>query len=273
MTTVLVYDSNNLDSLLGAAAIASICPVAPVDCRSFLPEAEHYVWLGVIPTLFYFERFPLSYLKGVRNTAIANISSTKGLSGIAVPNVDYVYSVADENAPEKDREVLIVNNYGNRTLMERGLLFFGENPENFAGLLYLLREFYNPKASVELLYQVALNAKEALYCLTHNSSPFATIPYDAKSAEAAREAYDVFDLNTKEVVRNRGQSNSITTFKGQNKLVFTFYEQTGWWFIRRRFFRPDCILRNVSVTATGTIVTSSLPYLEGIRGVEPVFVF
>ena len=274
MSTVLVFDSNNLQSLMAAAAIASIRDVIPYDCRSMLPEADHYVWLGVVPTVHYFGDIPPKVYNAARHTAIVNLTTTQGLKDIAIKDVEYTYATTMEEKDEVIVGITVVNTYGSKGLLERALLFFGEDPGNFSHLVYMLTEFYTPNAPIELLQLVALNAKEAYYCLTNKNNLFTPISLNVESLASAEEAYAEYDSVAKVVLIDRWTTNWVKT-KGsdQPKTVMTFYEQSLWWFIRRRILRQDLVLRNVSLSATGTIVTSTLAYTHGIRGSDPVIVY
>lgn len=278
MKTVIVYDANNLDSIFAAAAIASIKQVTPCDSRSFLPVADNYVWIGVVPTKYYFGMLTEKEFRSVpekrKHTAIVNIISTKGLKEFGIKNVDYLYSLTHENLELNNLEVNIVNSYGNRSLLERSLMFFGEDPEIFAPLSFMLKEFYNPLATQEIIEHTCLNAKEALESLIDQASFFVPTPYSEKTSSKAFEVYKAFDYQAKIVLKSRGFVNMIfSSTDGKISYVNTFHEQSLWWFIKRRIFNKNLILRNISVSSTGTIVTSSAPYLENIRSADPVFVY
>lgn len=272
MKTVLVYDSNNLDSLMGAACVASVHDVIPCDCRSFPPMADKYVWLGVIPTIRHFPNIQREAISKV-HSVIARVSSIKDLEKHQLPDVDYLYSLTNENTESVSFSKL-VNNYGERTLTERVLIHFNIDPESFTWVIYAIKEFYKLETPIELIHAMALNAKEALHCLETQDAPYMTIPYRDGFIELAAEIYEEYDRHAKRIIKDRGQMSWIQTRDGGNRInVFTFYEQTLWWFIKRRFFNQKVILRNVSVSATGTQVISELPYLDGIYGTNPVFVY
>lgn len=272
--TVLVYDTNNLESLLAAAALASVTDLTTCDCRGLVPLAEKYIWLGVVPTVYYFNNYAPSEYKDSTHTAIVNILTTKGLKEISLKNVKYNSSNIHDGSDMKEAGFAIVNGYGNRGLLERALIFLGRDPETFSHLVYMPKNFYHPLASIELLQAVALNAKEAMKCLSGSGEPYIPIPYSVATGEAAEEAYSEFDEVAKTAIKNRCSFDWIqTSSETKPKNVLTFYEQTSWWFIRRRLTREDVIVRNISLTVSGAIVSSSLPYVQGIRVTDPVFVF
>lgn len=273
LKTVVVYDTNNLESLLAAACLASVTDITPCDCRGLPPLAEAYVWIGVIPTVYYFaNRDPADY-KDATHHAIVNINSTKGLKLISLPKVIYN---AQSTIPESDAEsasAVVVRGYGARGLLERALLHFNINPESFSHLVYMPKNFYLPGASLELLQSVALNAKEALRCLANRETLYIPIPYSSNCAKEAEDAFAEYDAMAKTAINNRCSLDWIKVHEtGKAKNVMTFYEQTLWWFIRRRLVRNDFIVRNISLSVTGAIVSSELPYTHNIRVTDPVFV-
>lgn len=255
MKTVIVYDVNSLESLMTAAIICSIRQVTSCDCRSFLPEADHYVWIDVVPTKHYFFNFTTLDFKNIKNTVIANIRTTAGLKAMSVPNTEYIYSQEKDTFIKPEPIVSVCKSYGERSLLERALIFFKETPDNFAPLLHVLDWFYIPTVNIELIQLMVLNAKKAELSLRNKENSFTPIFLTDKNIPLAEEAYFILDEKTKVILKDRWKYNWIkVTNSGNPCSVYTFFETDFWWFIKRRLIWKSLAVRNISTSATGTIV-------------------
>lgn len=263
---VVIYDENNLDSTLAVACYASIIGVKVFEAKEVIkdfPEGEidEYIWVGVFPTRNHFSRkHDGSYLKS-KHTAILNAYGCT--HDDLIPGTEFIHCRNEELEYEPF-------SYGEKTLVERLTVSEGINPENFIGVISMIKEFEKNNTDIEDIMFAVLNMKEALLCLKQNS-PYQFIPYNEKFLEAAKEAYEEISSNTKDIIDNRSVIDKLIEKKNEKSFkLYSFYEQTNFWFIRKLMDNAKAKYRNISVSVTGVVVTSNVEITTRVDFPNPV---
>lgn len=266
MKTVIIYDENNLDSTMTAACIASFRDVETCERKGFPDqEADRYIWVGVYPTRRFFPSLKLGEIKNKTHIAFVNVPEKSELHRDVIQGVEFIHS-SDEAKPFSVTTV-----FGQKTFLERLMLYWNQDPEVFSNVLVLIKSFYESKTSQELLWLTCLNMREALFCL-ENKQTYSPIAMGSEILSEAELCFSELDYLSTKVINTRGTHERVEDKKQQAYNYYTYYEPSHWWFIRRRFFRDNAITRNVSLAATGTVVTSDNFYPAGLEHLNPVFV-
>ena len=258
---VVIYDENNLDSTLATACYTSISRVKVFEAKEVIidfpeNEIEEYIWVGVFPTRTHFaNKFDGSYLK-TKHTAILNSYSTK--HDDLVPNVKFIHCRNEDFHYEPF-------SYGEKTLVERLTASENINPENFIGVISLIKEFEKNNTDIEDIMFTVLNMKEASLCLKQNS-PYQFIPFSEKFLEAAKEAYEEISSDAKDIIDNRSIIDKIVDKKDFKPFkLYSFYEQRNFWFIRKLMDNAKTKYRNISVSATGVAILSNVEIKSAVN--------
>lgn len=263
---VVIYDENNLDSTLAAACYASISGIKVFENKDIIKdffddEIEEYLWVGTFPTRNHFARkHDGSYLKS-KHTAILN---TYGCNhDDLIPGAEFIHCRNEELEYEPF-------SYGEKTLVERLTVSEGINPENFIGVISMIKEFEKDNASIEDIMFTVLNMKEALLSLKQNS-PYQFIPFSEKFLEAAKEVYTEISETAKNIIDNRSVIDMLIEKKDEKSFkLYSFYEQANFWFIRKLMDNAKAKYRNVSVSVTGVVVMSNVEITTRVEFPNPV---
>ncbi len=263
---VVIYDENNLDSTLATACYASIAGVKVFEAKEILKdfsnnEIEEYLWVGVFPTRNHFaKKHDGSYLKS-KHTAILNAFSCK--HDDLIPGAEFIRCRNDKLKYEPF-------SYGEKTLVERLTVSENINPESFIGVISMIKEFEKDNASIEDIMFTVLNMKEALLSLKQNFQ-YHYIPFSEKFLEAAKDAYTEISENAKNIIDNHSvidrwvEKKTMKSFK-----LYSFYEQRNFWFIRKLMDVAKAKYCNISVSATGVIISSNVENTTPVTFPSPV---
>lgn len=265
MDTVIVYDHNNLEAILAAACMASSKGYKTCDVRAFPPPSTSYLWIGCAPCDSH--RLNDPGIVDANHIVFLDSASADATKKAVIPGVVFHHSAEDH-----DEQVMSDRTYGRVTLIERVMSYLKEDINNFTRPILYAREFYSPKASEDFLHEAVLNIKEALFCLRSGKEVYTPVKITG-AEEDAYIAYSEMVDNAKAAINQRSHRAHFTTQHGARKEAFTFFEQENWWFIRRRFWMEGKIHRNVSVSATGILVSTNAPYLSEIPAHSPLFVY
>lgn len=265
---VVIYDENNLDSTLAAACYASIAGVKVFENKDIIKnfpdfEIEEYLWVGTFPTRNHFsKKHNGSYLKS-KHTAILNTYSCR--HDDLVPGSKFIRCRNEELEYEPF-------SYGEKTLVERLTVSEGINPENFIGVISMIKEFEKSSTSIEDIMFTALNMKEALLCLKQNT-PYQFIPFSEKFLEAAKEVYTEISQTAKNIIDNRSVINRVVEKKDLSSFkLYSFYEHSNFWFIRKLMNNVKAKYCNISVSVTGVVVMSNVKITNSVTFLNPVTV-
>lgn len=263
---VVIYDENNLDSTLAAACYASIARVRVFENKDIIKnfpdfEIEEYLWVGTFPTRNHFsKKYDGSYLKS-KHTAILNTYSCS--HDDLIPGSEFIRCRNEELEYEPF-------SYGEKTLVERLTVSENINPENFIGVISMIKEFEKSSTSIEDIMFTLLNMKEALLCLKQNS-PYQFIPYGIEFLEAAKEAHVEIFEHAKDVIDNRSIIDQLVEKKNEKSFkLYSFYEQSNFWFIRKMMDNAKAKYRNISVSATGVNIISNVEITSVVNFPSPV---
>lgn len=265
MKSVLVYDQNNLESILAAACAVSTGGHTACEIRSFPPEADQYLWVGCVPTEEHVRNDPT--IRERVHIVFADLVSKKSIGKFVIPNVTFYHSVEDQS-----EKITADRTYGKVTLIERVLSFLQEDLGKFVRPIMYAKEFYSVKASEDLLHEIALNVKEALFCLKSQKEVYMPISITGAEEDAFRAYKDLIEI-AKSAIDHRSHRAWFTTQHKERVQIFTFYEQENWWFTRRRLWLGSMIHRNITMSATGTMVSTNAQYLEALPQRDPVFLY
>ena len=266
MPTIIVYDQNSIESILAAACVVSMGGYKACELRSFPPLADSYIWIGCAPVTAH--GLNNRDILRSKHTVFMDSASKKALVESVIPGVEFLHSGED-----KEEQVLSTDRvYGKASLIERVLAYIGEDSGKFVRPILYATEFYKADTKEDLLHEIALNVKEALFCLRSDTEVYMPVKVTGSSEDAYNAYQELVDIS-KAAIDHRSHRARITGQDGSHHEVFTFFEHEHFWFIRRRFWMTGKIHRNVSVSATGTIVSTNAPYLDAIPSSTPVFVY
>lgn len=265
MDTVIVYDHNNLDSILAAACVVSAKGYKACEARAFPPAASNYIWLGCAPGDSH--RINNPDIAKANHVVFLDSASAEKNQKSMLNGLNFFHSTEDH-----DEQSFSDRTYGRASLIERVMSYLKEDVNNFTRPILYAREFYSQKASEDFLHETALNVKEALFCLRSGSEVYTPVNI-AGAEEDAYQAYSEMVTIAKSAIDHRSHRAHFITQHGESKEAFTFFEPEHWWFIRRRFWMNGKIHRNVCVTATGMLVSTSAPYFTEIPNHSPLFVY
>lgn len=265
---VIIYDENNLDSTLAAACYASIARVKVFENKDIIKdfpesEIEEYLWVGTFPTRNHFSRkHDGSYLKS-KHTAILNTYSCK--HDDLIPGAEFIYCRNEGLEYEPF-------SYGEKTLVERLTVSENINPENFIGVISMIKEFEKSNTSIEDIMFTVLNMKEALLSLKQNTQ-YQFIPFSEKFLEAAKDVYTEISQTAKNIIDNRSVIDKIVEKKDLMSFkLYSFYEQSNFWFIRKLMDNAKAKYCNISVSVTGVVVMSNVEITNSVTFLIPVTV-
>lgn len=266
----VIYDENNLDSIFAAACLASVKDVKVFEQKEVIPnfsvgEVEEYLWIGVIPTRHHFALRTTGEFTKVPHTALVNTHG-KVVHPDIVPNLSVIHSRNEKNLEYE------LFSYGEKTLTERVLVTEGINPESFIGVISLIKEFYKDSSTdiLDTMFTV-LNVKEALISLKQKTL-FCFIPTTKLVfMEAANDLYTEMKAWAQDVINNRSRVENVVSKKDHKELkLYNFYEHENFWFIQKILNNAKVLYRNISVTATGTVVTSNAEITSQVNFSIPV---
>ena len=266
MKTVIIYDENSLDSTLTAACIASFRNVETCERKGFPdPKADRYIWIGVYPTRNFFPSLNLEEIKRKSHVAFVKVPENTPVHRDVIQGTDFVHS------SDEVRSFTVTTVFGEKTFLERLMLYWNQDPEVYSNVVVLIKNFYESKTAQELLWLTCLNMREALYCL-ENKQIYIPITMNPEVLMDAELCFSQLDYLSTKVINTRGTQERIEDKKQQVYNCYTYYEPSNWWFIRRRFFHGNTVTRNVSLAATGTVVTCDNFYPVDLEYLNPVFV-
>jgi hypothetical protein len=265
MRTVLIYDENIMGSVFAAAAASSFKTIEVCERKSFPdPNADEFYWVGVIPTKHYFPGKTLEAVQGKRHVVLASRPDSKGITDL-LPKVEFVHSKSEVVAD------FAMNSSGEHTLLTRTVGTIGGKPHEFVGLDYILKNFYNPKTSIDIVAMGCLNMKEALDALERNT-PFSFVEFSPQAIETGLELYEEWSKDVKRAIKNRSVINTVEARNKTQHVLYTFFEPKNWWLFSRRFISAKDIHRNINVAATGCVVIGGSVLRSGVEHLKPVFV-
>ena len=270
MKTILVYDENIVDSLMTAACLSSIMDLGVVERKAFPPDnGDRYIWVGVIPTRGFFP-FKKVWKNSSEHFVICRKSDSRDYPEI-LPDVVFVHSLTNNETDEVKHSCRAIP-YGERTLLERSLIFFGKDPETFVSISHLLRVFQDPKAAIEDVALLVLNALRASECL-EAGEVFSPLSATQENLEISLKELDKLNYLAKKKCSGSVIHDSIEHIRTKKSVrLATMYENTGWWFFKRRLELSGFKARNVSVAATGTVVYGDVVYLLDLEHLKPTYV-
>ena len=261
---VVVYDENILSSVLAAAAAASIKELIVVERKTLVPKADNYLWINVIPTL--------------RNFSFSKDEVVKTSNTIIAPNGSHVNENMIRNASffNPEETIGITDSYGERTIVEKTMDYFVEDCNMFLGLINIERNFYKKETCYEELCMASLNFSEALDCLKRKLL-FQYIPFSPKALEDGMEVFEKLKAEAYNAINKRSSYSVMEQidYKGErlSQKVYTFYEQTNWWFIKRKFEVERLSYgRNLTFGSSGVVIYSDFTHRNEFRGIDSVFV-
>ena len=258
--SVAIYNPASHDAILTAAFLQTT-GWRTFSSREVVDTKENkLLWLGLFPTFKHLQKQSAEnshevYIRRHRSSVNpAPLLGTVHLSNDLFETSEHDYSTF---AQEYGVESL------QKTFLAQVAAIHGIRAPELHALLFMIREFKNPKATRELKANITLNIAEALNCLK-TRTPFAPIllPARGKIDPDLERAFDVYDALIESSDRMLGYGSlyvdRVVTIgdRRETRRFVTTYDSENAWFTSARLNEKH-IWTNIDVSSTGTLLTTN----------------